>query len=87
MHGLHLGQQVAELPVVHLHAVIKVQRDPPVRVVTQRLVERQQLHLLLLQRRPLLVEALSRGRRGRGLNVALELLEARSQSQKSSLCL
>src|SRR5947209_5322191 len=62
---LNLGQQVAELAVVDLHAVIQVQLDPHVGVVLQLLVEGEEFGLLLPQVVLLLLELLAVRGRGR----------------------
>jgi hypothetical protein len=74
--GLGLGQQVAELGVVHLHAVIEVEADLLVSGVLQFLLEREQFGLLFLEIVLLLLELLAVAGAGRLGLVAFELFDA-----------
>jgi hypothetical protein len=49
MHGLYLGEEVAELAVVGLDAVVEVEVDAAVGVVAELFVEGQEFHLLLFE--------------------------------------
>ena len=69
--GLDLGQQIAELAVVDLHAVVEIQADTLVGIVAELLVEGLQFGLLLAELVPLLGQPLAlRGRGGLGDVVA-----------------
>ena len=74
--GLDLGQQVAELAVVHLHAVVEVEADLLVGSVLQLFLEGEQFGLLLLEVVLLLLELLAVTGAGRLGLVAFELFDA-----------
>lgn len=48
-HRLHLGQQLPKLTIVHLHAVIEIERDAPVCVVFELVVEGTEFGALLVE--------------------------------------
>jgi len=45
---LHLGQQVPKLAVIHLNAVVRIQRDALVGIVAQFFIKAEQLDMFLL---------------------------------------
>ena len=76
MHGLHLGQEVAEFAVVHFDAVIEVELDAFVREVAELFVKGQKFEVLLFEFGLLFLQTLL-VRRGRGgSDVARKLLHA-----------
>jgi len=74
-HGLGLGEQVAELGVVHLHAIIEVDADLLLGGVLQLFLEGQKFRLLLFEV-VLILEPIAVAGAGRLGLVAFELLDA-----------
>src|SRR5271157_2114372 len=75
-HGLGLGEQVAELGVVHLHAIIEVDADLLLGGVLQLFLEGQKFRLLLFEIVLILLEPIAVAGAGRLGLVAFELLDA-----------